>query len=364
MKLIKPERIMQGDNIASVSLSWGGAGEIPHRFEKGALMLEEMMGVNIVPAPHSLLPDYELYDNPGLRLDDLMWALENPEIKGIISNVGGDDSIRLAALMNEEHFKVIRSNPKPFIGYSDSTVIHFLFLKAGVRSYYGPDIMGSWADNGGVHPYVADHMAKALFSDDPLGKLYASESWSIEKIDWSEELADHPKTYYDKLPWEFVQGEGEISGHLIGGCMEVLEMLKGTTLWPEKNIWNEAVLFLETSENAPSPEYVRYWLRNYAAQDILQNVKGILFGRPGATIRFDAEEYEGELERYLSFLEMYEEELVGVCAECGRSDMPIVTRMDFGHTSPIMTLPFGAEIRIDMEKREIEIPENGTKKRK
>ncbi len=363
ISLIKPKALKAGDNVATVSLSWGGAGEVPQRFEKGARALEEAFGVNVVPAPNSMRPDCELYENPGLRLDDLMWALEEPEIKGIFSNIGGDDSIRMLELMDDRHFQILHDHPKPFIGFSDSTVIHYMFLKAGVRSFYGPCIMGYWAENGGVHPYVRDGVERALFSTEPMGALWGADNWTIEKIDWAEELADYPRTYYDTLPWEFIQGEGEVSGPLIGGCMEVLEMLKGTRLWPGAEVFDGAVLFFEISENNPAPEYVRYWLRNYAAQGILQRASALLFGRPGATIRYDSESYDAELEYYLHSLDLYEEELVGVCAECGRSDMPIVTRMDFGHTSPIMTLPFGAQMRIHPEQREIEIPESGVKSR-
>lgn len=364
MNLIKPQALKAGDSVASVSLSWGGAGEVPYRFERGALALEEAFGINVVPAPNSLRPDWELYDNPQLRLDDLIWALENPEIKGIFSNIGGDDSIRVAQLADERVFRLIREHPKPFIGFSDSTVIHYMFLKAGVRSFYGPCIMGYWADNGGVRDYVRDGVERALFSSAPIGELYPAGEWSIEKIDWSEELADLPKTYYEDLPRETVQGGYAVEGRLIGGCMEVLEMLKGTFLWPEPDVWKGAVLFLEVSENHPAPEYVRYWLRNYAAQGILQNAAAVLFGRPGATIRFDSETYEEEGEEYLHSLDLYEEELAGVCAECGRSDMPVISRMDFGHTFPAMTLPFGARVRVDPENRRVDVLESGVKPRR
>ena len=47
-------------------------------------------------------------------------------------------------------YSVIRQNPKVFIGYSDSTVTHFAFLKAGVTSFYGPSLMAGFDENGGI----------------------------------------------------------------------------------------------------------------------------------------------------------------------------------------------------------------------
>ena len=70
------------------------------------------------------------------------------------------------------------------------------------------------------------------------------------------------------------------NGRLFGGCIEVLEMAKGTILWPEESSFDDTVLFFETSEETPHPDNLLYWLRNYAAQGILQKAKAILFAKP------------------------------------------------------------------------------------
>ena len=53
---------------------------------------------------------------------------------------------------------------------------------------------------------------------------------------------------------------------MIGGCIEVLEMIKGTKAWPKLKTWENSILFFETSEEKPEPTYVEYWLRNYGSQ--------------------------------------------------------------------------------------------------
>jgi len=55
--------------------------------------------------------------------------------------------------------------------------------------------------------------------------------------------------------------------------------MKSTSIWPDSKSWEGKILFLESSEEQPSEDRVKYWLRNYAAQGILKNVNGILLGR-------------------------------------------------------------------------------------
>lgn len=110
-------------------------------------------------------------------------------------------------------------------------------------------------------------------------------------------------------------------------------MLCGTPGWPAPELWRGAVLALETSEDVPPPAQVGYWLRNYAAQGILGGLAGLLLARPrGYTPEMTAELY-GWVRRVLR--------------EAGRGDLPVVANVDFGHTSPQLTLPLGGRARLD-----------------
>ena len=48
------------------------------------------------------------------------------------------------------------------------------------------------------------------------------------------------------------------------------------------------------------------------------------------------------------------------CLLCGKvlTDLPIITGMDFGHTCPTFTIPYGVKAEIDSEKRTFSILEN------
>ena len=109
--------------------------------------------------PNSLKGSEFILQNPYLRAKDLMDAFKNPEIKGIISNIGGNDAIRLLPFLD---FDVIRQNPKVFMGFSDTTTIHLMCYKAGLSSFYGPSILFDIAENVEMHEFTIKSINKTV----------------------------------------------------------------------------------------------------------------------------------------------------------------------------------------------------------
>ncbi|MGB0387679.1 MAG: S66 family peptidase [Ardenticatenaceae bacterium] len=343
--MIKAKKLRRGDKVAAISLSWGGAGAFAHRYEVGKQQLQERFGLQVVETRHALREPEWLDKNPEARAEDLMEAFADPEIKAIISTIGGDDSIRLLPYIDLE---VIGSHPKIFMGYSDTTISHFACLKAGLVSFYGPAIMVSFAENGGILPYVASSVEKTLFSAEPVGVIEPNmEGWTVERLDWAvPENQSRKRKLTPASGWRFLQGQGIVQGRLIGGCIEVIPWLKETALWPDKDVWEGAILFLETSEEAPPPIYVARELRSYAAMGILPKLSGILFARPGGDVPPN------------KFIDYDQAILKVVAEEEGLTELPIITHMDFGHTEPIFILPLGVQAQIDCERKELAIIEN------
>ena len=58
LKLQKPKHLQPGDKVATVSLSWGAAGDpdIRWRYELGKHRMEELFGLEVVEMPHTLAP--------------------------------------------------------------------------------------------------------------------------------------------------------------------------------------------------------------------------------------------------------------------------------------------------------------------
>jgi muramoyltetrapeptide carboxypeptidase LdcA involved in peptidoglycan recycling len=79
VELRRPPRLRAGDRIAALTLSWGGPGAIPHRYEAGKRQLEAAFGVEVVEMPHTLADPDSVAANPTARADDIHRALADPD---------------------------------------------------------------------------------------------------------------------------------------------------------------------------------------------------------------------------------------------------------------------------------------------
>lgn len=341
LDLIKPQRLKKGDKVAAVSLSWGGAGDpdLVWRYQLGKQRLESEFGLEVVEMSNTLKGSQYIYDHPQMRAQDLMQAFADPQIKGIFSCIGGSESVRLLPFID---YEVIRNNPKVFLGYSDTTVAHFMCIKGGLSSFYGASILAEFAENIEIYEYTKKHLEQALFTGDIIGSVAPAKEWTGECLAWKEENRNVAKMLQKNRGYELLQGKGKVHGRLIGGCIEVLEMIKGTELW-NRSDFDDAILFLETSEDKPEPAYIEYWLRNYGSQGILQKVSGIIWGKPCEEKYY--EEYKASIKKIIN--------------ELGLFDLPILYNVNFGHTEPMCVIPIGAMAEIDCSTKSFSILEPG-----
>jgi len=343
MRLLKPQKLNRGDTVATVSLSWGGAGDenLLWRYNLGKERLQKQFGLNVVEMPNTLKGSSYLYNHPEKRAEDLMDAFSDQSIKAVFSCIGGDESIRMLPYIN---YDVIRKNPKIFIGYSDTTITHLICYKAGISSFYGASVLAELAENNKIYDYTVHWLKSVLFSGQIIGNIPACEQWTGERIEWSIENSQVSKRLERNRGYEFLQGDSIVQGHLFGGCMEVLEMAKGTNLWPNNETLKDSILFFETSENTTDPTYIEYWLRNYGSQGILQNARALIFGKP----------YQEK------FYDEYKVSIKKVIAELNLHDLSIIYNMTFGHNEPMCVLPYGAMAEVDCSNKTFTILESGT----
>ncbi len=340
--LVKPRKLRPGCRVAAITLSWGGPGAYPLRYEAGKRQFEDEFQVEVVETRHALKhPDW-LGRHPEARAEDLMSAFADPSIDAIISTIGGDDSIRILPYLDLD---VIRNNPRVFMGYSDTTISLMACFRAGLVSFYGPTFMAGFAENGGMFPYMVESIRKTVFSSDPIGTINPNAAgWTVEELDWNNpENQSRRRELNPSTGWNFLQGKGIVEGRLIGGCVEVLDWLRGTEFWPGLAEWENAILFLETSEEAPPAALVGRFVRTLDAVGVLRRLSGVLLGRPGGQI---------PPEKFAEYGTVLKD---AVSQESGLTDLPIVTGMDFGHTDPMMVLPMGLKARIDCDSRQFSI---------
>lgn len=331
---LKPRRLRSGDTIGIVSPSWYGGEIYGHRVRRGVEHLRTL-GFEVRVAPHTLNSTGWVSDTAESRAVDIHRLFGDPQVKAIIATIGGDHSCHLLPLLD---WGLIRSNPKVFMGFSDITVLNVaIWEMTGLVTFNGPTLMTDWAEYPRMPEYTERYALKAICSAEPIGAVEPSEWWTDEFLDWREKAdLTRPRERRRSEGWAWLK-EGCGEGVLVGGCLESLQHLRGTPYWPD---WEGAILFLETSELRPSPETVDGVLMDYENMGVLERIRGLLLARPyGYTVEEGRQLHQVVLER------------------TARYHFPIVADMDFGHTSPMFTLPIGCRAVIDTAKRRFEITE-------
>ncbi len=346
--MIKPKHLEKGDTAAIVSLSAGTLGEpwAIHRLEIAKERLEKDYGLKVVVMPNALKGRDYLYRHPEARAQDLMDAFRDPEIKAVFSAIGGDDTIRLLPYID---FDVLRSNPKIFTGFSDTTTNHMMMHKAGLCSYYGATVLTNFSEYVKINDYTAEMIQKTLFDPQPTLEIPSAPYWyddEDEKVWWDEKNINVQKQYHpEEIGYEVLQGGGIAEGELLGGCLDVFIELLGTELWPSKEDWDGKIMFLETSEEDMSPDCLAWILRNLNAQGLFDVISGILVGKPARRSKYEA------------YKEVYRK-VVGF--EAGHPELPILYNVNFGHAEPIGVIPMGVKCRLDADNKTLTLLEPAT----
>jgi muramoyltetrapeptide carboxypeptidase LdcA involved in peptidoglycan recycling len=332
--VILPARLKPGDTIGIVSPSWGGAGLFPQRVQRGLQHLQTL-GFQVRLAPHALNQAGCVSDTPEHRARDIHSMFADPCIQAVVAAIGGDHSCHLLPLLD---FDLIASNPKIFMGFSDITVLNLaIWSKTGLTTFNGPALLPDFAEYPQMLSYTEHYFLKAVTGAMPVGLVKPSPDWTEEFLDWgaTSELL-RPRQRLLSKGWTWLKGD-QAEGRLVGGCLESLQHLRGTPYWPD---WQDAIFFFETSEDKPSPETVDGILMDYENMGVFEQIRGLLVGRP---MRYTEDE-KGSLRDV-------------ILERVRRYTFPIITDMDFGHTSPQFTLPIGCMARIDSPNQRFEITE-------
>jgi len=338
---IKSKKLQKGDTIAIVSPSWGGPSVFPHIYESGINTLEKL-GFKIKEYPSAKNDEDYNYNHPEFRAKDINDAFADSEVKAIFSSIGGDDSIRILPFLDLE---TIKKNPKVIMGYSDTTTLNTYLNQLGLVTLNGPAIMAGFSQWDSLGKKFQEHIKTILFNNPEEYNYEAYDSYCEGYLDWSDKSnVGKTKPMIKNTGWNFLQGKTKVQGELFGGCIEVLEFMKNTKFWPKNDFWNGKILFLETSEDKPTPDQVKWMLRNYGMQGILNKISALLIGRP--------KDYSEEEKKQLN-----ENVLTVIKTEFKNTSLPIITNMDFGHTDPQWILPLGIKAEIDCHKKEFKLIE-------
>lgn len=353
--MIKPEPLKRGDKIAIVSLSRGllGMPFCKHELEIGIKRLKEF-GLEPVIMPNALKDLNYLKEHPEERASDLKQAFMDPSIKAIITAIGGDDTYKLIPyLMEDEEFKeAVVNYPKIFTGFSDTTNNHLMLNKLGLSTFYGPCLLVDLAElDNEMLPYTQEHFEK-FFKDEDSFQITSSPIWYSDRESYGvSELGKSRIAHKEIHGFETLNGTGIVTGKLYGGCIEsIYDALTGDRygnehlvyekyqILPTNEEWQEKILFLETSEERPTPEMLETMLMELKNRGILNLVKGIIVGKPIDEVYYD--EYK----------EIYKKIFADLTT-------PVMYNINFGHSVPRCILPYDAETIIDYDNKKIIVNE-------
>ncbi|MCQ4021682.1 MULTISPECIES: S66 peptidase family protein [unclassified Ruminococcus] len=352
----KPQKLYKGDKVAIVSLSSGVLGENFCKHELD-LAINRLKGFGLIPTimPSALKGIEYLQSHPEKRAEDLKSAFADDDIKAIICAIGGDDTYRLVPfLMSDIKFiENVRNHPKIFTGFSDTTINHLMFQKIGMNTFYGPNILCDLAElDNDMLPYTKEYF-ELFFNCTGAFEIKSSDTVYFERESYGKEEIGTPRKYKkENHGYEVLNGRGIVTGQLLGGCVESIyeaycgsrykdefDVLNKYDILPSLEDWKGKILFLETSEEQPSPDDLKIMLEFFLKQGIFNQVNGLIVGKPIDEVYYD--EYK------LVYKEVFE----------GRN-LPVMYNLNFGHCSPRCILPYGIMAELNVDNKTLTILEN------
>lgn len=334
--------------VGVVSLSAGTLGEdfVRHELELGVRRLEHY-GLKVRFLPHALKGIDYLKAHPEARAADLLEAFRDPEIDLILCAIGGDDTYRLLPYLFSEGRLEKAACRKPFLGFSDSTVNHFMLHKVGLPTFYGQSFLSDVCEmDTEMLPYTRRYFEELLRTG-TIRQVEPSEVWYEGRTDYSPACLGTPLPAHPAEGWKLLQGPPVFSGKILGGCLDTIHdffdgeryadmpaLCQKYGLFPGAADWQGRILLLETSEEQMSPEKFSRALGFLKQAGVFKAVSGILFGRPMDNVH--REEYHRRL-----------------AAAVDDPSLPILADVSVGHALPRCILPFGVNARVDAQAQTI-----------
>jgi muramoyltetrapeptide carboxypeptidase LdcA involved in peptidoglycan recycling len=346
MTFKQPPRLEKNDKVAIISPSSGMAHLFPWVYEQGLKRIQDVFQLQPIEFSTARQSSDELAKNPQARAKDINTAFADPSIKAVIATIGGNDQIRVLPYLDQQ---VIFKNPKIFMGYSDCTNVHLFLWKLGIISYYGGSVMNQFARGKEMDPYTIEYLKKALF-DLSIGHIHAAPYWSDADLNWADsQNLSKKRPQQTGEGWEWHQPcKQMIKGKLWGGCVETLSThLSIQHYLPTLDELEGCVLFIETSEEMPSADFVYDFIAKLSELKMLQKFQAILVAYP-KTQFCNMQPPEGRE----VFRTNQKSAIKKALKDCGYA-IPVIFNMNFGHTDPQIIIPNGGSAIIDNTKKTI-----------
>jgi muramoyltetrapeptide carboxypeptidase len=225
MDLRFPAPLRPGDTVGVTSPSSGASGALQRRLDVAVQAVRErgydvVIGACMDGEGHVSAP-------AGERAAELQRMLLDPGIRAVVPPWGGDTAIDLVPLLDWD--AIADAEPTWVVGYSDmSTLITPLTLVCGIATIHGNNLMDT--------PYrVPEGLVGWLdIAAMPGGTTFTQVPPGVHRgafVDYETHPEDAEYVLDIPSPWRRVDelgGDVEVSGRLVGGCVETLANLAGT----------------------------------------------------------------------------------------------------------------------------------------
>lgn len=343
---------MKVKKIGIVSLSSGVLGEdfVAHEVKIGIERLKEY-GIEVEFLPNSKKGIEFIKNSPEARAKDLINAFKDDSIDMILCAIGGDDTYRLLPYLFENNELEKIAKQKIFLGFSDTTMNHFMLNKVGIKTFYGQAFLPDICElSNEMLPY-SEHFFEELINNGRIKEIYPSDVWYNEREDFSEKSIGISMEEHQNRGFELLRGNAKFEGQILGGCLETIfdifdnsryedtvYLCQKYNLFPSLNEWKNKILLLETSEERPKPELFRKMILKLQEYGIFDVISGLIIGKP------QNEEYYNEYKQI-------------ILDEIRNKNLSIVYNINIGHSTPRCIIPFGVNAKVDIERQIIEFKE-------
>ncbi len=302
------------ENNATIGITAPSAGvgyKIPE-FEKSLQTLKNY-GYNIIETK-SVRNKGITSTTPQERAQELDELVTNNNVDMIVSATGGDFLLEMLPYINWQH---IKENPKWIMGYSDPTsILYITTTKLDIATIYGCNA-GSY-DQEKLHQSLKNNLE--ILS----GNIVDQHSFDYYQ---KEQLDQDGYNLTEKVYWETINGNVDIKGRIIGGCIDCLKDLLGTPYdythqFIEKYKEDGIIWYFDIFELSAEEFYRTLFQMRQA--NWFKYIKGIIVGR----VAIPRNSYE-DFTYQIALKRMFK-------------DLPIIMNADIGHVPPKMTIINGS----------------------
>ncbi len=209
------------------------------------------------------------------------------------------------------------------MGYSDILNLHLFCRRAGLSTFYGPNLLSPLADPQGLHPDTVRWFRRTLM-EGVRGPVEVPGSWTCRPPIY--ENPEDVRPYAPCPGYELIQGEGRAEGVLLGGHTGLME-LDGTPFGTEGGGLDRRDPLPRGYPSFFSPGQLDAFLDWLGKSGALERLRGIVIGRIGEKRGF--EEHAARIRRTVG-------------EEYGRPHLPVLYGLPFGHISPQCPMPYMA----------------------